>query len=52
MPYPHVTQLETRLSLGRVLVPIARPQPRRRRARWAVLLGLDGQLARNTGGRP
>jgi hypothetical protein len=52
MPYPHVNQLETRLSLDRAFRQEAHCRAsRRRRSLWIALLeAVDMRAARNVGG--
>ena len=50
MPYPHVTQLETRLRFDRIAHS---PRPRRARSRrpwWLTLLIVGAPASRNVGG--
>jgi hypothetical protein len=51
MPYPPVTQLETRLQLDHLPERRRRSLPLRRRVLWAAFLGVDTRLARSAGGR-
>ncbi len=51
MPYPHVTQLETRLRFDLIAPPAPRPRRSRRRRPWRLALRVvDAPVARNVGG--
>ena len=51
MPYPHVTQLETRLRLDRIEVLVPTPRRSRRRRPWRPALRIaDLPASRNAGG--
>jgi hypothetical protein len=50
MPYPHVTQLETRLRLDRMPGHASLRRRRLRRPRWLALRIVDIVPSRNVGG--
>jgi len=51
MPYPHVTQLETRLRLDLMRTQASRPRRSRRRRPWRLALRIvDAPALRNVGG--
>ena len=51
MPYPRVTQLETRLRLDLIATQVSRPRPSRRRRPWRLALRIvDVSASRNVGG--